>query len=194
MPKTPDNARPVIALTLAVFLALALATASLASGQASAQVGMLHPDGTITLDKWKFKEEISNGLPVAEIDSEISNGLIYVGLYAKGGCHSVLLPLWDSTGALLAGSGGGTSGPLFLHEGEPVALSTNCKNDGCEDLSFPGYTSARCEREFPSPCTCVVRSINGGKDIKGPQYCQGLWALLSTWSLADYLWPIYIQP
>ncbi len=194
MPRTPTNKRHRAVIKLATLLLFVLTAASFSGAQPSAQVGTIQPDGSIVLDKWKFKPEISNGLPVFDITTEISNGLLSVVLQAKDGCHAVHLSLLDSTGTPIEESAPSLSGGIFVQEDRSTALVSNCEDDGCEEFATQPWIEAKCRRLYPWPCTCVVTTSGDQVHIEGPEFCKRPFANLVQWSLSDYIWFQFINP
>ncbi len=190
--KSPGTYRPKLALLLGLVL-LALTAASSASGQPIARVGTMHHNGTIVFDDWKFKEEISNGLPVHEIGTEISNGFLHVALYAESGCEGAMLPLWTANGTPLRVASLAYEGPVFLVERTPFATLFRCRDDGCEDLADDPWEVAACGRLGIHSCTCTVTTYDHIA-VYGPDYCTRRLEESEDENLEDFVYPEFIDP
>lgn len=152
-----------------------------------AEVGQFNASGSLTIDVTRLQSKFPDGMPVAELKVEISNGFYYLtrkGL-ANDSCRKEAVQLLTSTGLPLVAGSTLAGQRAWLFEATPINL-VGCHDDGCHALKnvvpigSPPMQAARCDVTDLSDnkCKCHLHDGSGWRVTNG-DFCNSWMETLS---------------
>lgn len=185
---------------LAAVAALLCASQMASAADQRAEIGRFDSQGRLIIATERFHDKFPDGLRVAELKVEISNGFYFLarkGYDADGSCRKQAVQVLTSAGQPLVVGSTSAGQSAWMFEATPISL-VGCQDDGCHALKYvvpigsPPLQAARCDTTELSDnrCKCHLNDGSGWRVTNGDfcnSFIETLTSPLTHWLHLRYI-------